>query len=126
MMPPNRQASEKLFNKKASPDASLSPKAFMAKKVADFNKLNTHTFHAAVGFASKVKSNIIDKTADIISAPSRISSSMRKSQADSDYKVLKQARAYKNSPNLNSDGSPTDAFKTRSVAMDVRKRLMKN
>lgn len=99
------------------------PKNPTPKQVADFHAMNNSVFHEAVGYASKVKSNIIDKASDILSAPSRIASSIRKSASDSDYKVLKAAQGYKGAPNFNDDGSVTGAFKTRSVASGIRKRL---
>jgi len=82
-------------------------------------------FHKSAGYASSAKEKIIDVTSDVLSAPARLKARKTMRQADSDVKILKEARAYDNAPNFNDDGSVTDAFKVRSLARGVKDRLNK-
>lgn len=74
--------------------------------------------------AQKMGRGIINATANILSAPAQIKSARSQSQADSDFKVLKKANQYDKAPNF-QNGQPTNAFKVRSMAQDVKNRLMK-
>lgn len=73
----------------------------------------------------KVIQGIIGVTANALSAPAQYRAYKAEKQADYDVSTLRRARAYDNAPNTNSDGGPSDAFKARSAADDVRKRLSK-
>jgi hypothetical protein len=67
-----------------------------------------------------LKSKIIGGVANALSAPSQIKAKLSKSQADSDVKTIKQARAYDKAPD-NADGGR--AGMARSLAQDVKDRL---
>lgn len=66
----------------------------------------------------KVKNAVIDKTSDVLSAPTRAYYGLKEKQANSDANVLKKARQYDNAPN--TPGS--DAFKMRSMADAIRNK----
>lgn len=83
---------------------------------------NAGMYHSGV---ATLKKKVIGVTSDILSAPARMKANRVIKQADSDVKILKEARAYDNAPNFNDDGSVTDAFKVRSLASDVKDRLKK-
>lgn len=46
-------------------------------------------------------------------------------RSTADTKIIKRARAYDNAPQLNTDGSVTDAFKARSAAESAKARVKK-
>lgn len=76
-------------------------------------------------YTKAIKDKVIDKTANVISAPSRLKSKLKQKRAESDYKVLKGARSYKGAPNFDDEGRPTDAFKMRTMADAVKTRYGK-
>lgn len=73
----------------------------------------------------KVKGGVINATANVLSAPAQIKSKLSQNQSDSDYKTLKKANAYDKALDFQG-GKPTEAFKARSLASDVKARLLKN
>lgn len=68
---------------------------------------------------SKLGKKVVDVTSDVLSAPKRAYLGVQTAKNNADTKVLKSARAYNNAPDWNEDGTPTDAFKTRSLAKDI-------
>lgn len=73
-------------------------------------------FHGAAGFASSVVSNLM---------PSTVMNKAKGKKAGADADTIRKARSYGNAPNFNDDGSPTDAFKARSLSEGVKIRRMK-
>lgn len=71
----------------------------------------------------KVIQKVIGVAADAISAPAQYRAYKAEKQADYDVDTLRKARAYDNASNTNADGGPSDAFKARSAAEEVRQRL---
>lgn len=70
----------------------------------------------------KILKKILKKGNDVVSTAlsytpgmGRISAEIRGRKAGNFAKLLKQARQYDDAPKYNNDGSPSDAFKTRSV-----------
>jgi len=65
----------------------------------------------------KIVSKGKDIASDAVSyvATNRLASEIRGKKAEGLTKLIKQARAYDNAPNENLDGSPSDAFKTRTL-----------
>lgn len=83
-------------------------------------------FRKAAGAAASTKERIINTTASVISAPKVIRRNIKGNIAASEAKVVQQARKFDNAPNF-QNGKPTDAFKVRSAAADIkRKRIKKN
>jgi hypothetical protein len=72
-----------------------------------------------------IKDGIINATANVLSAPAQIKSALSQRQSTKDFNTLKEARKYKGAPDFNSDGTPTDANKARSLADEVKTRLNK-
>ena len=76
-----------------------------------------------MGILKTIKQGVIGATSDVLSAPAKLKAIRSKQQADSDVSTLKTARSYKSAPSMSSNGMPTDAFKARSLAFDVKDRL---
>jgi len=75
---------------------------------------------------SGVKKAIVDKTSDVLSAPARAYHGAKQKRADSDYRTLKRARAWDDAPSFDRHtGMPTDAFKARTMAGEVKSRYKK-
>ena len=72
----------------------------------------------------KIKNKAIDVTSDILSAKPRWNVKEDIKQSTYDTATLKKARAYDNAPDF-VGGKPTDAFKVRAMADEVRTRLKK-
>jgi len=71
------------------------------------------------------KKTVLKKAIGTLKSPaSRAKSKLRGSRADADRKVLKLARSYEGMPDF-ANGQPTDAWKARSAAREVRARRMK-
>lgn len=75
-------------------------------------------------FAQKMGKGIINATANVLSAPAQIKSALSQRQATSDFQTLKKANQFKGAPDFQR-GQPTEAFKARSLAQDVKTRLTK-
>lgn len=73
----------------------------------------------------RFKDKTVDVTSDVISAPSRLKSNFKMKRAESDSKILQEAKKYDKAPDLDDTGAVTDAFKTRSLARDIKKRIGK-
>jgi hypothetical protein len=69
------------------------------------------------------KKKATDVTGTIIASPKIIKSKMSIKKGAKDLKTIERARAYDNAPNFNSKGKPTDAYKARSLAKDVKDRV---
>lgn len=82
-------------------------------------------FHQAAGFASRIGRSIVDKTSDVLAYPKVRKAKKIIEQSTKDFNILRRARNYDNAPDFDEQGQVTDAFKTRSLARDVRKRLEK-
>jgi hypothetical protein len=84
-----------------------------------------NTKNKVLGALRKFKDKAVDVTSDVISAPSRMKSNMKIRKAESDTKILQEAKKYDNAPDFDGNGGVTDAFKARSLASDVRRKLKK-
>jgi hypothetical protein len=71
-----------------------------------------------------MKKKIIKTTARVISKPSRVKSAIRGAKADAQRAIIVKARAYDNAPDF-VNGKPTDAFKVRSLAADIKAKKRK-
>ena len=70
-----------------------------------------------------IRKGAINATAAVLAAPATMRANSEMRQSDEDLRLLKEERASKGAPNYNPDGSVTRAFKTRSLAGDVKERL---
>lgn len=77
-----------------------------------------------MGIINSIKSGIVGATSDLLSAPARLKALRSKQQADSDVATIKRARSYKNAPGIDAKGNPTDAGMARSLASDVKSRVI--
>jgi hypothetical protein len=75
------------------------------------------------GTVKTIKNTIIDKTSDVLSAPTRAYYGAKSAQSGRDADALKLARGYKGAPSFDSSGAPSDALKARTAADEVRSRL---
>ena len=66
---------------------------------------------------------ILNFVGGVLASPSVLASKIRAKRSDRDFKILRYARNYDEAPNYDSRGRPTDAFKARSLADEVRTRL---
>jgi len=85
-LPTNKSAAEKLFNRKASPDADLSPKEFLKKQGQGISKSMT-----------SAKDKVIDKVSDVLSYPARRAAQKSMLKSDEEFKEVKQANQNKQS-----------------------------
>lgn len=71
----------------------------------------------------QIRKKSINATANVLSAKAQIKSKLSRMRSDADVKAIKRARAYDDAPNYDSKGRPTEAFKARSVAESVKRRI---
>ena len=79
---PSREQAEKLFGRKASPDANLTGREFAAKQGRGL-KLGL----------SKIKNKVIDKVSDAMSYPARREAQKSILRSDRDLQFIKDARS---------------------------------
>lgn len=71
-----------------------------------------------------IRKGAINATATVLSAPSVLKSRISQASGNADFKALKTANGYKGAPDFDN-GVPTDAFKARSVADGVKRKMLK-
>jgi uncharacterized membrane protein YebE (DUF533 family) len=78
----------------------------------------------AVGrLVGKVEDKAIGALGSALALPAQAYNGYKRMKSDSAANVLKLARSYKGAPDYDSKGNVTDAFKVRTVADSVRRRL---
>lgn len=98
MIRQNREMAEKMFNRKASPDANLTPKAFLKKKLGGF------------------KDSVIDKVSDVMSYPARRNAQKSIIESDKKFKELRGARM---------GGKVSEAFRGLGSKLTTQKDVLK-
>ena len=73
----------------------------------------------------RYKDKIQDVASTIMASPSILTSKMKQDRADRETTILKEARMYDNAPDFDDNGKPSDAFKTRVMAREIKDRIKK-
>lgn len=73
----SKEQAERMFNRKASPDSYMEPKAFLRREIG------------------KVKNKVIDKVSDMMSYPARRKAQKAMIKADNDVSDIKMVREMK-------------------------------
>ena len=71
-----------------------------------------------------IRKAAINTSAAVISAPARIKSIRSQETADKDFGTLRAERGYKGAPDFEDNGMPSEAFKVRSYAKEVKSKLI--
>lgn len=71
----------------------------------------------------KISNRVINGVAEVMSAGSKVKHGWRAAGYDRDRKTLKTAASYKGMPDYDDNG-PTDAYKARFMAKEVKSRRM--
>lgn len=72
----------------------------------------------------KIIHSVTNGVASVLSAPYRTGQKLRANRYKAEANILKTARAYDNMPDV-VDGKPTDAFKYRTVARQIKAKYAK-
>lgn len=68
---------------------------------------------------------VINTASKVMSAPHRAYYGLKKSRAESEAKVLREAKMYDNAPNFDEKGNPTNAYKARFMAKMIKDKYKK-
>lgn len=80
---------------------------------------------AMTAFGSALKNKIVDKTSDVLSAPTRAYYAVKSRRSAMDADTLSKTRQMKNVPDFDASGSPSTASKYRAASEAIKKRLSK-
>lgn len=112
---PSKAMAENLFKRKASPDANLTPKAFLSKKFSGVKK----------GLV-RAKDAVIDKVSDAISFPARRNAQKSMLKADQDLADVKMVRATRGTqPVPNDYRSPLFRARANVAVLKAQKDAVK-
>lgn len=77
-------------------------------------------------FEKHMPKPIVRVASNMMSAPARMRSNRKIKRDTRDVKLIKEARMYEGMPDFDMEGNFTEGFKARSLANEVKERLLAN